>query len=361
MKWLPLLIASILPCIASESPLTQTRPRPRHAQPPPAPAVTSEVPAQQAFDPNNITWPLIFQDDFSSASTIDVNNTQARGYKWYVQMFWGYGANKPTSFSVGNGILSINNDNNDWNDCIHTTHPANNSAGWEGTCFAVGTGGIYAEAYMAMSNLGSINGSGWPAFWFDSIYREANKSGNPWGEVDFCEYNPGWFNGDPNTYFVGLHEWSTDQGASSYEHPSVGTAFHRYGALMMPPSGSTPGYLQVYFDGKPGGRINLYSQTSKDLFMLILGSSTAGVTTLRVDWVKVWAADPASSLVQIPAGTLPTPTPSPSATPTPTPTPQPTPTPPQPTPTPPPSGATYSNWLDQLAGWIRDHPATPNP
>lgn len=61
----------------------------------------------------------------------------------------------------------------------------------------------------------------------------------------------------------------------------------------------------------------------------------------------------------------PGPTPTPSATP-PSPTPSPTATPPAPTPSPTvtpqptPSGGKYSNWLDQLSDWIRQHPATPN-
>jgi hypothetical protein len=55
----------------------------------------------------------------------------------------------------------------------------------------------------------------------------------------------------------------------------------------------------------------------------------------------------------------PTATPNPTASPTPTATPTPTPNPtPTPAPTPPPS-ADYSAWLNQLAGWIHDHPATP--
>lgn len=60
-------------------------------------------------------------------------------------------------------------------------------------------------------------------------------------------------------------------------------------------------------------------------------------------------------------GPGPTPTPQPTPTPTPTPGPSPTPTPnPTPTPSPTPSGGKYSNWLDQLSDWIRQHPASPN-
>jgi hypothetical protein len=57
---------------------------------------------------------------------------------------------------------------------------------------------------------------------------------------------------------------------------------------------------------------------------------------------------------------IPSPTASPTVTPVPTATPSPTPTPPpEPTPTPPP-GTSYSDWLDDLADWIRQHPAVPN-
>lgn len=76
------------------------------------------------------------------------------------------------------------------------------------------------------------------------------------------------------------------------------------------------------------------------------------------------------------SGGGPTPTPSPTASPTPTPTPTPVPSPtvspsPSPTPTPaptpspspsptPPVVIDYSDWLNSLASWIRQHPATPN-
>lgn len=67
-------------------------------------------------------------------------------------------------------------------------------------------------------------------------------------------------------------------------------------------------------------------------------------------------------------GPTPSPTPSPTATPAPTATPppstpSPTPAPtatPTPAPTPSPSGANYSDWLNQLSDWIRQHPAVPN-
>ena len=55
----------------------------------------------------------------------------------------------------------------------------------------------------------------------------------------------------------------------------------------------------------------------------------------------------------------PTPTPAPTATPTPKPSPTPTPTP-APTPTPP-ANSSYSEWLDQLAEWIKAHPPVVNP
>lgn len=58
-------------------------------------------------------------------------------------------------------------------------------------------------------------------------------------------------------------------------------------------------------------------------------------------------------------GPGPSPTPNPTATPSPQPTPTPAPTP-TPTPPPGPSAGQYSDWLDQLSDWIRQHPATPN-
>lgn len=64
-----------------------------------------------------------------------------------------------------------------------------------------------------------------------------------------------------------------------------------------------------------------------------------------------------------PTPTPPTPTPTPTATPTPAPTPTPTPTPqptPTPSPTPIPPGASYTQWLNDLADWIAKHPAAPD-
>jgi hypothetical protein len=282
-------------------------------------------------------WPLIFDDEFNDSSTIDTAATGNGGLNWYPEMFFGFGTNPSYDYSVSGGVLTINDANDNWNDTLHTAHPANNASGWAGTCFAGGSG-IYFEASIAVSNLAHIGASsGWPSFWLDSINRETGIGNGMLGwpgvteacEPDIMEYNPTWFSGSTQEYLFTLHDWMSavpDGGFGQGETEGVPInpgEYHRYGMLYIPASASNGwnGYAQAYFDGVAGDKIPwvgnqtysgpmpptwasmtateyLFSEMDRDLFMLILGSSTLGTTTMSVDYVRVYALDPSRSLIQ---------------------------------------------------------------
>src|ERR1700720_4049275 len=67
------------------------------------------APAPGAFDPANPAasgYALVFDDEFNSASTIDVNNTKAPGFKWYPGNFFG-GATPASYIQVSGGELQL--------------------------------------------------------------------------------------------------------------------------------------------------------------------------------------------------------------------------------------------------------------
>ncbi len=62
------------------------------------------------FDPANPAasgYTLMFDDEFTSASTVDANHTGATGYNWYVGQYFGDTATPLSMFSVSGGVLSI--------------------------------------------------------------------------------------------------------------------------------------------------------------------------------------------------------------------------------------------------------------
>jgi hypothetical protein len=246
-------------------------------------------------------WRLVFRDNFSNPATIDSGATGRPGYNWYPQMFFGYGTNPPSAYSVSGNVLTIDDAADPWGDTLHTAHP-DQTLGWRGTTFSVGKG-LYVEARIKMMNVSQIGSNGWPSFWFDDIRREA-WTGIESAEADIMEYAPQYFHGgDTTLYDFTLHDWIPNQdqigSSNSQIYTPAGTDFtqwHTYGMLMMP-----GGYVQAFFDGipqvahvwQPGWH---FSVTESAQFMLILGACRGGVPTMAVNYVHMYALDPASSV-----------------------------------------------------------------
>lgn len=323
--------------VPSATPTATPTPTPTPTPSPTPTPAPSPTPSGPLTYQTITSWPVIFDDEFSSSSTIDQNGSAAPGFNWYPQMFYGFGTNPPSDWSLQSGVLSINGANDNWNDTLHTAHPAKNPLGWAGTCFA-GGGGIYFEASIAMNNIANIGGpgNGWPAFWLSSIKQlttlNTGMLGNPgvdeFLEDDIMEYNPTWFGGDTNEYQYTIHDWISDladgqfaTGFTEAETINPGD-YHAYGMLYVPASASNGwlGYAQAYLDGLPGDKVTwtgnqtysgvlpptalsialngyLFSEMDRDQFMLILGSSTQGTPTMSVHYVRVYAINPGASLI----------------------------------------------------------------
>jgi hypothetical protein len=306
------------------------------------------------WSPGSNPWTLIFSDDFLDDSTIDKTASNADGFHWYPQMFYGLGTNPATDWSVTGGALIINNSNTNFSDTLHTARPGPGGVGYLGTVFNGGAG-AYFEIRTRFLNYSSISTSGWPSFWLDSQALGYKPTpGNPGlgeaMELDILEFFPSvWTGGDTSRSDFTVHDWFTGMGSSqigvgAHSWYPVGTnpftTYHTYGMVWFPATSANGwiGYVQVFFDGNPGpswiwkgnqiysgvipptadstiGPGYLLSQLDSQWLMLIVGSSQGGTPTMDIDYVKVWAANPAGSMkvvttappVVVPIGSLITP------------------------------------------------------
>ena len=308
-----------------------------------------------AFDPNHPSaagFSLIFDDEFNDGRTIDVNNTQKDGYKWYVKGMW-FPSTSPSMYAIlpsyrgANGVLEISDApvSMSWN--FSTTFFDDSAPeGYRGTVFLPGKG-IYYEARIACADLAHIGKNGWAGFWSGTMpvsSRPRNMNPPPWGmsvenmpmpgwpgkwetiENDIMEYNPSW--GHPRQFDSTLHDWSSAKSGNIGNFNSLVctpagtdyTQWHTYGQLWIPATTENGwhGYRQAYFDGRPYQAMcwigNQISETSQPrgsyLFSmcdgtpkspplwrnLMLGGAMGGTPNTFFDYVRVYAVDPKASL-----------------------------------------------------------------
>ncbi len=128
--------------------------------------------AEAAFDPTNpgaSGYVLVFDDEFNSIATIDVNDTKAPGYNWYVWNSWTQTATPASNFSVSGGVLTLTCSLSSTNcTAMMYTSIRSTSANLNGvgTNFA---GGWYAEASIAFDHTLVNTSDGWPTFWFEAV------------------------------------------------------------------------------------------------------------------------------------------------------------------------------------------------
>ena len=274
--------------------------------------------AGASFDPTNPAgsgYVLVFDDEFTSISTIDVNNTKSPGFKWYVQYPFGSQAGQPGDFSITSGVLTMN---------------PSVDTGWEmstmlkvstgnvlGQTFDNRCGGVYAEASISFDNTLVNTANGWPAFWSMSIEHLAGGTalaqwpGQTAGydhfiEPDFFEYDTVGGSG-ANSFGSATHDWYGLYGVTCGQWCSVTnngvvtlgattwTNFHKVGWLWVPGSATT------YFDGSatsaaitwtgqaitppPSGTLT-YSVLDVNHLAIVFG--TGANQPLNVDYVHVW-------------------------------------------------------------------------
>lgn len=265
-----------------------------------------------------------FFDDFNSITTIDVNNTGASGYNWYVKNTWPNAVSNasgwediytasPTpssSISVSNSILTLNKTSRGAISelMLQTGYPANGGSTYLGQSFS---GGFYMEAKvstditLAPANW-SINTSssyGWPIVWSFPTNYFLGVQKPAYDELDFLEFYVGISDANvdmgENEWLFSGNSWQTTNSIDpSVNQPAIGTPvytpFHTVGWTWVPASqNSGTGYINKYFDGKkvsneyttwtgtgPGSALDSQSM------MLILCSGVGW--PFLVDYVGVW-------------------------------------------------------------------------
>ena len=286
---------------------------------------------------------LAFDDEFSSTGSIDMTDSHASGYNWYVQNWFSTGATNTNNVTISNGVLELGGGTGN---AALVSAFANSSGGYTGTVFGSGT---YMEASIQFNPSGGASASSWPAFWGLSIQHivDSGASGvSQWAgqasgythyaEADIMEYMNGMTSGQ---YAGTLHDWSGTYTSNGWQYNianygnsiiNVGTidwtAFHTYGLLWVPQSGNTPGHVTWYFDGHaefsiywlgpatstslPGLSTDTFTPSTSgqaastysilDSDQLALSLQTDSSWPMYVDYVRVWQQGSASTSIAAP-------------------------------------------------------------
>jgi hypothetical protein len=238
---------------------------------------------------------LIFHDDFNSLDTIDVNNTGLPGFNWYLRRAFGYPYLNPTSITVGNSILTLNNTGS--NHAQFDLCSAMGTTGGAHIGFAP-SGKLYFEAAIKFNPADFA--SKVAAFWSMATQHVFANSVTAvpyhYIELDFMEFNQawdaamlagtGWYNTNHVWTRTAESQTSAVQGSKLIKTGLVNfNEFHTYGCLWEPGV-----KIETWFDRMKMRTLlfeshpNLAAGNSQN-FPIILGSPGAN---LMVDWVKVY-------------------------------------------------------------------------
>ena len=146
---------------------------------------------------------LIFCDDFTSTSTIDITGSGRPGFKWYTNRPYNLGVLPPQDYKVANGVLSVTDyERFQTNRALQTMDPVTGN----GQTFLHG----YFEARIHFDPKLGPGNPGWPAVWLTSADHVLNPTGvTHYPELDIFEVikdrkQPGM----PYTSFMGtVHDW----------------------------------------------------------------------------------------------------------------------------------------------------------
>ena len=243
---------------------------------------------------------LVFEDDFDSLDTIDVNNTGDKGYKWYVERPYKFTTlTEGTDYKVADSVLTLCNVDAQYNYGIGTYHPTKKN-GWS---FCKG----YLEFRIRIPepNIPAGNeGKGYPAVW---SFPPATITDDmlQWVEPDWMEYWSDQF------WTFAVHHGRRDAYKGPQTYASTNTNYtgpkalgdgewHVVSALWD--DGRLVGYLDgekwmefVYESGiavppvnhkKGEPRDDQYRTMEWEPQTLILGGSETA--PLEIDWIRVW-------------------------------------------------------------------------
>jgi hypothetical protein len=281
-----------------------------------------------AFDPNNPAgsgYVLSFDDEFTTLNSVDVNNSGAVGFKWYVQYPYGASTTPANRFSLTTDGLVLtpqSGDNTQWM-MATAAKRSSNAQGFVGNVFG-GVDGYYAEAQISFDNTLVNTSNGWPSFWAESLQHMITTdqwAGQASGyahfiEDDFFEYDTAAGSG-ANSYGQAVHDWYglykvTCSGFCDDTLPNfvvklnttTWTTPHTISQLYIPGTASNGfvGLLQNFFDGvhvnvnytwtNAGARTPplvapyLGSIMDRQSVAIVLGTGVGAPMTIR--YVRVW-------------------------------------------------------------------------
>ena len=243
---------------------------------------------------------LVFEDDFDSLDTIDVDNTGEKGYKWYVERPYRFTTIKNgVDYKVENSVLTLCNVDHTYNYGLGTYHPTTKAGWW----FCKGV--LEFRVRIPNPHIAAGNeGKGIPAVWSFPPATITDET-LQWVEPDWLEY---W---SDDFWTTAVHHSCRD----AYKGPQVYASTNsNYQGLKGMNDGEwhvmtylwDDGRLESYMDGKQAmvftygsgiaePPINLKKgEPRKDQYLtlewepqtLILGGSETA--PMEIDWIRVW-------------------------------------------------------------------------
>ncbi|CAM6054508.1 unnamed protein product [Sphagnum tenellum] len=242
---------------------------------------------------------LVFNDDFTTTTTIAPNSSVQTGYNWYWNTQVAFGASN-YSVNTSQTAASLNNGNNgggnnaspaggilhligvtgnSGNTGVLNTVPTNSTTGqmWQHAYFEA-----YIQTNAAQNNGSSANG--WPGFWSWSTHPD------PMTEIDFFEYWPP--SGKNANAYGSLHEWPANVTASVSSNIANDSNWHTFGCLWT--GNGTTGQVAWYYDNvlvgnpvKVGAGTNFPALETQFSYIAL---SAGNPWTLQCDWIRVWQA-----------------------------------------------------------------------
>ncbi len=217
---------------------------------------------------------LVFDNGFSN---IDLANTQAPGFSWYMANWGGFPPSNPNNVSVSNGVLTLGNGT----DLARMVSAfSDQQGGYIGTVFG---GGGYFEIEFYFNVADSVRAVKYPAFFLEPIEHIKGIHYEQWPgqvagyghfvEIDIVQINHKPFEDRTgrNDILLATVDWS---GVYDAAHNTFGYPYqiqnvsnrvftpstvpvdwgksHKFAVSWVTQKGSTPGYIAYYVDDKPG-------------------------------------------------------------------------------------------------------------
>jgi hypothetical protein len=279
-----------------------------------------------------------FSSNFT-ASTVDVQGTKNRGFKWYYWDLYSTRADPKSVVLNPDGSVTLHGDGTGAAGQLVTAVQYTATNSYVGATFS---GGAYVEAELKFDPKAVAAASAvqaWPAFWALQLEGNILPNLSQWHgqaagylhsiELDFFEANHYAAGTLATAYGGAMHDWygvldkTCGHGLCQASMPyrtgmrlaPNGTdfdQFHRYGFLWVPATVSTMGYAEFYFDGEQVGPTQqwelfadqpppptnqrwAFGVLDRRHLFLILGTGQTQPMTVRS--VNVWQRDTSANLV----------------------------------------------------------------